>query len=88
MSQVEFNQQLCDFLAVATTPFHAVSAMSSILEAAGFESLSSNASAEPLAPGKYFLTRNDSSLVAFIVAPMFRLPRACAWLAPTPTVLA
>ena len=36
MNQHEFNQQLCHFLAAATTPFHAVAEMAQRLTAAGF----------------------------------------------------
>ncbi len=39
MNQDEFNRQLCDFLAAATTPFHAVAEMVKQLIAAGFTRL-------------------------------------------------
>ncbi len=39
MSQQQFNQQLCQFLQQATTPFHAVQVMSRQLAEAGFVEL-------------------------------------------------
>jgi len=66
MSQDEFNQQLFGFLAAATTPFHAVAEMIKRLTAAGFTRLLENAEWDIEAGGRYFLTRNDSSLVALV----------------------
>jgi len=66
MKQDEFNRHLCGFLASATTPFHAVAEMVQRLSVAGFSRLTDNAEWEILPGGRYFLTRNDSSLVAFV----------------------
>lgn len=56
---------LLTFLNESPTPFHAVSAMSWRLAAAGFSELS-HVDPTTLEPGRgYFLTRNDSSIVAF-----------------------
>ena len=58
---------LIAFLAEATTPFHTVSALSWRLAAAGFIELEQIDGAD-LQPGSgYFITRNDSSIVAFRV---------------------
>lgn len=58
-------QDLLAFLGEATTPFHAVSAMSWRLAAAGFTELEQIDGAE-LEPGAgYFYTRNGSSIIAF-----------------------
>jgi aspartyl aminopeptidase len=66
MIQDVFNQQLLQFLEKATTPFHAVEEMAELLTVAGFEPLE-DAAAWQLEPGgKYYLTRNGSSLVAFV----------------------
>jgi aspartyl aminopeptidase len=62
-----FNQDLCDFLGVATTPFHAVAEMAGRLTRAGFVRLEEDAAWDPAAGGKYFVTRNQSSIVAFVV---------------------
>jgi aspartyl aminopeptidase len=67
MTHQDFNQQLCDFLAAATTPFHAVTEMSRRLETAGFSRLVEDASWD-LQPGsKHYVVRNGSSIVAFFV---------------------
>jgi aspartyl aminopeptidase len=65
MNQDQFNQQLCEFLANATTPFHAVVEMAKRLEAAGFTALAEDASWQLRPGGKYFVVRNGSSIVAF-----------------------
>lgn len=66
MNQDEFNRQLFSFLAAASTPFHAVAEMTRQLTAAGFTRLLENAEWDIAAGGKYFLTRNDSSIVALV----------------------
>ncbi|MFT6955332.1 MAG: aspartyl aminopeptidase [Halieaceae bacterium] len=67
MSQQQFNQQLCDFLSRSTSPFHAVLNMIEALTAAGFSRLAEGQETDLTASGKYYVTRNDSSLVAFII---------------------
>lgn len=63
--QDEFNRGLCDFLARATTPFHAVVAMAETLRDCGFTQLEEG-SPWSLAPGgRYFAVRNGSSIIAF-----------------------
>lgn len=60
-------ENLLGFLSEATTPFHAVCALSQRLQAAGFEAIDT-VDSTTLRPGHgYYLTRNDSSLVAFRV---------------------
>ncbi len=65
MSQQKFNQQLCDFLHGATTPFHAVKQMSERLAKEGFVALEEGSPWDLVSGGKYYLLRNDSSIVAF-----------------------
>ena len=66
MNSTEFNRGLFEFLSRATTPFHAVAAMTTALDDAGFESLDEIGPCWETRPGgRYYLTRNDSSLVAF-----------------------
>jgi aspartyl aminopeptidase len=67
MSQQQFNDQLSRFLARATTPFHAVKEMTRELIDAGFTALSESEDWQLVAGGKYYLQRNSSSLIAFIV---------------------
>jgi aspartyl aminopeptidase len=66
MSQQQFNQQLCQFLHHATTPFHAVQLMMRELAEAGYEALDDSRAWEIKPGGKYYLQRNGSSLVAFV----------------------
>lgn len=67
MQLESFNSQLLDFLSASPTPFHAVDNMVATLVKNGFEPLS-EADAWSLEPGgRYFLTRNGSSLIAFVV---------------------
>jgi aspartyl aminopeptidase len=66
MNEDDFNQQLCRFLAAATTPFHAVDQMVTRLTTAGFTRITDDTHWQINPGGRSFLTRNDSSLVAFI----------------------
>lgn len=67
MNQHEFNTQLCEFLAAATTPFHAVAEMVKLLAAAGFSRLAEDVAWDLQAGDRHFVIRNDSSIVAFVV---------------------
>ena len=62
-----FNCELGDFLDQSPTPFHAVSTMSEMLTEADFTALSEAADWDLQQGGKYFVTRNGSSLIAFVV---------------------
>ncbi|MGH1441676.1 MAG: M18 family aminopeptidase [Cellvibrionaceae bacterium] len=63
------NEGLLRFLKQSPTPFHAVASMSKELLEAGFEKLN-EADQWQLIEGKsYFLTRNDSSIIAFRYLP-------------------
>ncbi len=65
MDQYQFNQALTEFLAASPTPFHAVAQMAARLADAGFERLVES-EAWRLAPeGRYWLSRNDSSILAW-----------------------
>ncbi len=61
-----FNGEMLDFLQVSTTPFHAVAEMSRQLEAAGFTALREADAWQLQVGGKYYVQRNQSSLVAFV----------------------
>ncbi|MEH6570624.1 MAG: M18 family aminopeptidase [Halioglobus sp.] len=67
MNQAAFNQNLCHFLGKATTPFHAVKEMSKILEDSGYEVLDEDLGWNLKPGGQYYLQRNNSSLVAFVI---------------------
>ena len=66
-TKVNRTQNLLEFIDRSPTPFHAVQEMASYLSGRGFNEIN-EADAWDLAPhGRYFLTRNDSSLIAFEV---------------------
>ncbi|WP_165854870.1 M18 family aminopeptidase [Marinobacter sp. JSM 1782161] len=65
MDNSAFNANLFEFLQQSPTPYHAVQSMARRLEKAGFERLDEQLSWS-LAPGqRYYVTRNDSSIIAF-----------------------
>lgn len=64
-TQQAFNEELIEFLKCSTTPFHAVNCMAGSLEKAGFKRLFEADSWQGLEAGKYYVTRNDSSIIAF-----------------------
>ena len=71
-----FNRELMAFLAASPTPFHAVHEMTRRLAEAGFQH---RPETEPwrLEPGgRYFTTRNDSSIIAWTVPARSALPDA------------
>lgn len=57
--------QLASFIADSPTPFHATASMAAILQQAGYSRLDERDSWQLKAQGKYFVTRNDSSIIAF-----------------------
>lgn len=61
----QFNEGLMSFLQASPTPFHAVQTMSSALKHAGFTKLNESSSWDQLDKGRYFVTRNDSSIIVF-----------------------
>lgn len=61
----EFNQNLLEFLDASPTPFHAVETMRTRLDAKDFQFLDEKEAWGKLAAGRYYVTRNDSSLLAF-----------------------
>ncbi len=66
MTQNQFNNELLNFLSSSPTPFHATLSLAKELEEAGFQKLN-EADIWNLNLGeKYYVTRNDSSLIAFV----------------------
>lgn len=57
--------RLCDFLRRSPTPWHATQAMAERLEKAGFQRLEETANWQLAAGQRYYVTRNDSSIIAF-----------------------
>lgn len=68
----EIASDLLDFINASDTQFHAVAQARTRLDAAGFEHLRERQSWDVLRPGgKYYFTRNDSTLVAFAVGARY-----------------
>lgn len=65
MQKDEFNRGLLSFLDASPTPFHAVSTMTAMLKVAGFEELTESQPWNLRKNGRYYVTRNDSSIIAF-----------------------
>lgn len=63
------NQQLFDFIKNSPTCYHTVRSVQKELEACGFESLQESRTWTLKEGGKYFVTRNRSSLAAFQIPP-------------------
>ena len=65
MNKQDFNDALLGFLDASPTPFHAVVNMAGMLENAGFIRLDERESFNLVAGEKYYITRGDSSIIAF-----------------------
>ena len=66
LDQHAFNQGLMEFIAASPTPFHATRQMAQRLDAAGFVRLDEGQAWQLVAGTRYYLTRNDSSLIGFV----------------------
>ena len=66
MDKKKFNDGLLEFLQCSPTPFHAAESLSLILGKGGFKQLLERDSWTLDLGGKYFVQRNDSSIIAFI----------------------
>ncbi len=62
--RAELNQGLIDFLKASPTPFHATASLARRLEAAGYRRFDERDAWHTEAGGRYYVTRNDSSLIA------------------------
>ncbi len=76
MDQHRFNQELIDFLASSPTPFHAVAQMAWRLSGAGFERLHEADAWQVVPGGRYLITRNDSSIIAWTIPTRRLLPES------------
>ena len=65
MEKQDFNEGLLGFLDASPTPFHATQNMSMMFENAGFTKLEEAEKWTLLEGEKYYVTRNDSSVIAF-----------------------
>lgn len=66
LSLDDFNTGLLQFLQSSPTPFHATRNLANRLLAAGFEQLFEGESWQLQAGKRYLVTRNDSSIIAFV----------------------
>jgi aspartyl aminopeptidase len=74
MNTKQFNKELCQFLDASPTPFHATAALLELLIEAGFKHIKESDDWSAFftgkftgksSKGKYVVTRNDSSIIAF-----------------------
>lgn len=65
MNSREINQELFTFIKNSPSPFHAVASAAALLEAEGFSRLQEQEAWKLLPGGKYYVTRNQSSIAAF-----------------------
>ncbi|MBL4582210.1 MAG: M18 family aminopeptidase [Gammaproteobacteria bacterium] len=65
MASTEPQKGLLQFLQQSPTPFHAVANMATLLDGAGFQRLDSSNSWSLEKNARYYVTRNDSALIAF-----------------------
>lgn len=65
MNKEAFNSELMQFIAASPTPFHAVENLRHLLDTEGFTELPEAEQWQLQTGGKYYVTRNGSSLVAF-----------------------
>ncbi|WP_304543355.1 M18 family aminopeptidase [Sulfurimonas microaerophilic] len=65
MTKQDFNEGLLGFLDASPTPFHATQNMAGMFSNAGFIELDEKIKWNLEAGKKYFVTRNDSSIIAF-----------------------
>lgn len=65
----EFNEEMISFIDASPTPFHAVEWMAKTLECRGFIALAEDEKWDLEEGQDYYVTRNDSSIIAFTYPP-------------------
>ena len=68
MQDKEYTEGLLKFIQASPTPFHAVAEMKQILDAEGFIQLKESEVWSTVNTGRYYVTRNDASIIAFSLA--------------------
>ena len=76
-----YTKPFTDFLTNNPTVFHAVATLAAQLKHAGFTPLSERIAWDIKKGGKYYVTRNDSSLIAFVVGEKYAPGNGAAILA-------
>ncbi len=61
------NQKLLDFISASQSAFHTVKTSSEILNKSGFTELKEHEDWSLTSGGKYYVTRNQSSIIAFVI---------------------
>ncbi len=77
MEKSAFNQGLLSFIQSSPTPFHAVKVMAETLSKNGFKQVREQDSWNITKGEKYFVTRNDSSIIAFTAGK--QAIESCGW---------
>ena len=67
MTDLELSRELCDFIEKSPSSFHTVATICEYLDAAGFRRLPENAAWDIAAGDDCYVTRNNSSIIAFRV---------------------
>lgn len=76
-----YTKPFCDFLTDNPTVFHAVDALAGQLKRAGYTALSERDAWDIKKGGKYYVERNGSSLIAFVVGEKYESGNGAAILA-------
>ncbi|WPD21278.1 MAG: M18 family aminopeptidase [Candidatus Electrothrix scaldis] len=66
IAEKKYALELADFIGSSPTSFHAVATAAELLEKKGFQQLDEKENWQKLPAGKYFVLRNESSLISFI----------------------
>lgn len=77
----KFAKPFCKFLTNNPTVYHAVAAVASELESAGYSKLSARTAWKLEKGGKYFLERNGSGLIAFAIGEKYEPGNGVAMIA-------
>ena len=65
--ELEFAEELIDFIYKSPTAFHAVNSVKKVLSNSGFKELKEEEKWELQKGDKYYVTKNDSAVIAFVV---------------------
>ncbi len=68
MQDTDYTEGLLKFIQASPTPFHAVATMKEILHSRGYQQLGESDVWNTADSGRYYVTRNDSSMIVFNLA--------------------
>lgn len=77
----KYAQEMINFIHRSPSPFHAVDQARQRLESAGFRQLSESDIWSLTPKGKYFVTRNQSSIIAFSLGAKYKPGNGCSMIA-------